>query len=122
MTLTVNNVDMTPYIAAKNGVKWSRNDLESPSAGRTLDGLMHRGRVGTKIRMDITCRPLKASELHTVQAVLYPEYLTVTYYDPLAGGNVTKTMYTNNLPAGFLMRKPDGTEWWDGVTFPLIER
>jgi len=122
MTLIVNNVDMTPYIAAQNGIKWSRNDLESPSAGRTLDGLMHRGRVGIKIRMDITCRPLTASELHVVQNALYPEYLSVTYSDPLAGGIVTKTMYTNNIPAGFLMRKTDGTEWWSGVTFPLIER
>lgn len=122
MTLIINNVDMTPYITATNGIKWSRNDLESPEAGRTLDGLMHRGRVGIKVRMDITCRALTAAELHTVQSILYPEYLSVTYYDPLEGRNVTKTMYTNNIPAGFLMKKKNGTELWSGVTFPLIER
>jgi hypothetical protein len=37
-------------------------------------------------------------------------------------GTVTKTMYSNNNPASFLMRKPDGTEWWSGISFPLIER
>ena len=35
-------------------------------AGRTLDGNMQRGRIGTKIRMDITCRPLTAAELQIV--------------------------------------------------------
>ena len=36
--------------------------------------------------------------------------------------DVTKTMYSNNNPASYLMRKPDGTEYWEGITFPLIEQ
>ena len=59
MILTVNDVDMIPFIAYQ-GLKWTRNDIDSPNSGRTLDGLMHRGRVATKIRLDITCRPLRA--------------------------------------------------------------
>ena len=124
MTLTIGTggsaVDMTPYIAS-GGVKWSRSDIDSPSTGRTLDGLMHRGRVATKIRLDITCRPLKASELSIVLTAIYPEYVTVTYTDPMSG-TVTKTMYSNNNPASYLFKRPDGTEWWSGITFPLVER
>lgn len=124
MTLTIGTggsaVDMTPYIAS-GGVKWSRNDIDSPNTGRTLDGLMHRGRVSTKIRLDITCRPLKASELSIVLTAIYPEYVTVTYTDPMLG-TVTKTMYSNNNPASYLFKRPDGTEWWSGITFPLVER
>ena len=121
MTLTINNVDMTPYIAATNGIKRGRNDIDSPSAGRTLDGLMHRGRVAIKLRLDITCRPLTQAELDTVLDAIEPEYLTVTFGDPQKG-LVTMTMYSNSIPAQFLMQKRDGTEWWSGVTFPLIER
>ena len=120
MTLEVNGVDMVPYIAV-GGVKWSRNDIDSPDTGRAMNGLMYRGRVTTKIRLDVTCRLLKASELQIVLNAIYPEYITVTYDDPMSG-TVTKTMYSNNNPAVFQMLKSDGSEWWSGVTFPLIER
>lgn len=120
MTLTVNGVDMLPYVAVK-GVKWQRSDVEAPDSGRTLDGIMHRGRVATKIRLDITCRPLTSSEAAIVLNAILPEFVTVSYYDPMSG-SVTKTMYSNNNPASFLMRRPDGTEMWEGITFPLIEQ
>ena len=120
MTLTIGGVNIVPYIA-QGGLKWQRNDIETSSAGRTMDGTMYRGRVATKIRMDITCRPLTATELSTVLNAIYPEYVTVVYSDPMSG-SVSKTMYSNNNPASFLLIQPDGTELWTGVTFPLIER
>lgn len=120
MTLTINGVDMVPYIAY-GGLKWQRNDIDSPDTGRSIDGLMHRGRVTTKIRLDITCRLLTSEELRTVLTTIQPEYVTVTYYDPLYG-NVTKTMYSNNNPASYQIKKPSGKEYWSGVTFPLVER
>lgn len=120
MTLTIGGVNIVPYIA-QGGLKWQRNDIDSPNTGRTMDGTMHRGRVATKIRMDITCRPLTATELSTVLNAIYPEYVTVVYSDPMSG-SVSKTMYSNNNPASFLLIQPDGTELWTGVTFPLIER
>ncbi len=112
-------VDITGYIAF-GGLQWSRNDIDDPESGRTLDGVMHRGRVATKIRLDITCRPLKASELSIVLNLIYPEYITVRYNDPMSG-QVTKTMYSNNNPASYCIKKPNGTEWWNGITFPLVE-
>ena len=120
MTLKINGVDVVPYIANK-GLKWQRNDVDSPDVGRTLDGLMHRGRVSTKIRMDITCRPMTAAEASIVLNAILPEFVTVEYDDPMYGRK-TSTMYSNNNPASFLLQKEDGTEWWDGIAFPLIER
>lgn len=111
---------MIPFTAYQ-GLKWERADVEAPDAGRTLDGIMHRGRVSTKIRLDVTCRPLTASEAHTVLQAIQPEWVTVTYDDPLYG-TVTKTMYSNNIPASFLICHKDGTEWWGGIAFPLIEQ
>lgn len=114
-------VDMIPYIAHEEGLKWQRGDIDSADSGRTMDGIMRRGRVSTKIRLDVKCRPLKSAELGIVLNAILPEYITVTYSDPMYG-TVTKTMYSNNNPAVFLQRRPDGTELWSGVTFPLIER
>lgn len=121
MTFTIGSTDMTPYVAYQ-GFKWSRNDVEDPDAGRTMDGTMQRGRVATKIRLDITCRPLLTSEASTVLTAILPEFVSVTYTDPMAGTTVSKTMYSNNNPATYCIKKSDGREYWDGITFPLIEK
>lgn len=121
MYLYVDGVDILPYIAYENGIKWQRSDLESPDAGRTLDGQMHRGRVDSKIRLDITCRPLRSNEASIVLNAIFPEYVTVEYLDPQFGA-VTKTMYSNNNPATHMLIEENGTEWWKEITFPLIER
>lgn len=121
MTLTVNGVDMLPYVAY-NGLKWQRADVDGPNAGRGMDATVIRDRVATKIRLDVTCRPLYLAEASTVLSAIKPEFVSVTYTDPEAGGNVTKTMYSNNIPAQFLMRDRQGREMWSGITFPLIEQ
>lgn len=131
--ITIDGTDITDMIAFQ-GVKWTRADIDGPNAGRTMSGLMIRDRVATKIRLDITCRPLKSDELNTLLNLILPEFVTVTYEDPMEG-LVTKTMYANNNGAQFLMKKtyelPDWlwfannrqpTEYWTDVTFPLVER
>ncbi len=120
MMLKINGVDFMPFIA-KQGVKWQRNDIDAPNSGRTMDGQMQRGRVATKIRLDITCRPLKAEEARLVLNTILPEYVHVDYYDPMSGYRSGVTMYSNNNPASFLIEKPED-DWWSGITFPLIER
>ena len=112
--------DLTPYIAAQ-GLKWSRNDIDAQNSGRdTQDGLMHRKRVSQKVRLDITCRPLKHDELNTLLNAIQPQWLSVQYYDPRQGATVTKKMYTSTVPAAFYF--DDGiVQYWTGVEFPLIE-
>lgn len=124
MTLTIGSTDITPYIAYK-GIKWQRADVDSAQATRTLDGSLQRARVATKIRLDITCRPLTATEAATILALIQPEWVTVTYSDPMSGTRSNVVMYSNNNPASYLMQKTNGnttTEYWDGITFPLIEK
>ena len=82
---------------------------------------MHRGRVASKVRLDVTCRPLTSSEVMVVLRAILPEYVTVRYIDP-QDGSITKTMYSNNIPAICATVNPDGTALWKGLTFPLIER
>ena len=118
--ISIDGTDITPYIAYQ-GVQWKRNDVDGPSAGRTLSGLMIRDRVATKIRMDITCRPLTLSEARTILNLLMPEFISVTYDDPM-DGTVTRTMYSNNNGANFMLKKPNGDEYWNNFTFPLVER
>ena len=117
---TVNNVNLLPYIV-EDGLKWTRFDVEAPDTGRTLDGVMHRGRVAVKVRLDVTCRPLTAAETATVLNAIAPEFVTVRYVDPMQG-SVVKTMYSNNIPALCATVYDDGSARWEGLEFPLIER
>lgn len=91
------------------------------NTGRTITGLMIRDRVATKIRLDITCRPLTHEEHSMLMNLIMPEYVQVSYDDPVYG-ETTKTMYANNNSSTFLIKHPDGQEFWGSVTFPLVER
>lgn len=121
MTLTIDGVDIVPYIAY-NGFKWQRSDVDGSDSGRDLTGDLMRDRITTKRRLDITCRLLTNDEINLVLSSIEPEWVTVSYYDPMEGAVVEKTMYSNNHPASYQIKHPDGTEWWSGVTFPLIEK
>lgn len=122
MTFVIDGVDITPYIAYR-GVKWQRSDVDAEGSGRsTLDGTLLRNRVATKRRLDVTCIPLTTEQAKLVLTLIMPEWVEVTYTDPQIGEDVTKTMYSNNNPASFLIRKPDGTDYWDGISFPLTEQ
>ena len=133
--ISIDGTDITPYIKHQ-GLKWTRYDVDGPNSGRTISGLMVRDRVATKIRLDVSCRPLKNDELRILLNLILPEFVQVTYDDPMLGV-VTKTMYANNNPATFLFRRqiempelwtmchgdtPDPFEYWTDVSFPLVER
>ena len=120
MTFSIDGVNMLPYLA-EGGLRWLRNDVEAADSGRTLDGVMHRARVGTKIRLDVTCRSLTQAEAAVVLNAILPQYVSVTYDDP-QDGTVTRTMYANNNPATVAAVYADGAVLWSGITFPLVER
>lgn len=112
-------MDITPQIAL-GGVKWQRNDIDGPNAGRTITGTMERDRVATKIRLDITCILLDETEVQSILQLIAPEYIYVRYDDPQMGQR-TVWMYSNNNPATFSHVDSRGVEMWKEVTFPLIE-
>ena len=120
MILTIDGVDILPYVAS-DGLKYTRSDLDGPNAGRTLDGILHRDRIASKIRWDITCKLLSETELATVLSLLTPEFVTVQFTDLATREVVTKIMYSNNIPTSLAFAHKDG-EWWTSFTFPLIER
>ena len=121
MTMVISGVDITPYIAY-GGLKWQRSDVDGPNAGRTLDGTMERDRRATKIRWDITCRPLTSAELSTVLSLIAPEFVTVQYSNPVTNSVSESVFYANNFPCQFYQITRNGVEYWSGLTFPLIQK
>jgi len=119
MTFTIGSTDITPYIAF-GGLKWSRNDVDGAAAGRTQDGTLERDRVAIKYRWDITCRPLTKTEQATILSLIEPVFFSVTYTDPVDNTDKTADCYSNNFPSTYLIRRANGEEWWNGLTFPVI--
>ena len=121
MVFNVNGVNILPFVAY-DGLKWQRSDLDGENAGRTLDGIMHRDRIATKVRWDVTCKLLTAEDLVTVLNAIQPEFVEVEYTDPFTNTVITGTFYSNNVPMSLSHVAYDGTEYWNGLAFPLIER
>lgn len=122
MVFEINGVDVTPYIAFE-GLKFSTFDLDSEEAGRTLDGMMRRARVATKVRWDVPTRPLRTSELSTLMQLLSGEWVTLKASDPLFGLR-SGTFYSNNnsISMKITSKVSEEEELWEGLTFPLIEK
>lgn len=120
MVFKINGVNCLPFVDDE-GFQWGRNDIESPDAGRTMDGVMHRGRVAINKRLDITCRPLTSAESQTLLNLIKPEFVEVEYTDPM-DGQIIATMYSNNVPATIMSIDEDGNPMWKGIKFPLVQK
>lgn len=112
--------DITPWIAWQ-GVSFSRNDVDSPNAGRDMSGYMHRGRVAVKEKMNVNTIPLGRSQSSKLQNLLYPETIQVrvTPY-PRTNAARIMSMYSNNVKVGYVIQKENGEDL-ETISFPLIE-
>lgn len=120
MILTINNVDITPYIAT-GGVNYSRSDLEGKNGGTSINGLVFRDRIAIKNQLTITCRPLTTEEASILYTLIEPEYVNVSYTSPREGTTVNQIMFSNNVPATYAIKK-DNIDYWSGITFTLKEK
>lgn len=113
-------VDITPYIAWQ-GLTFSRNDVDAPDAGRDMSGLMHRGRVAVKEKMNIQTVTMTKQQSASLQTLLYPQSITVrvTPY-PRTNASQIMTMYTNNVKTTYVVHRNNGDEL-QSLSFPLIE-
>ena len=113
-------VDITPYIAWQ-GLTFSKQDVDGPDAGRTMDGRMHRDRVAIKEKMQIKTVPLSQDKIAILQTLLDPETLTVRV-NPYPKTNASKvmTMYTNNVSTQHIIHRSNGDDI-ESMSFPLIE-
>ena len=113
-------IDITPIIAWQ-GLTFSRNDVDAPDAGRDMSGLMHRGRVSVKEKMNIQTVQLTRQQSSDLQTLLYPASIQVrvTPY-PRTNTAHTMSMYTNNVKTTYVIHRANGEDL-QSLSFPLIE-
>lgn len=120
--LNIDGVNVLPYIEA-GGLKWTENDLDSPTSGRTLDGTMHRGKVSSKVKLEIKCLPLDVSDARALLTAVSKQYVTVsTNIDP-KNGVTSYSMYNSTRPVTcYIVDPKTGIGKWHDLAFNLIER
>lgn len=112
--------DITPIIKFQ-GITFSRNDIDSPDAGRDMSGLLHRGRVASKEKMEINTIPLTRSQSSRVQTLLFPETIMVRVNPyPRTNSSQTFYMYSNNVKSKYIKHDEDGDDIYE-LSFPLVE-
>jgi hypothetical protein len=121
--LKINGTDYTQYLA-NEGLKPSRNDLDSDGSGRNLlNGLMYRSRIATKLKWTIAFNRLNEETLKAIEGDMYANnnYISVTLLEAKTNQYVTRTYCSSTINEG-VQRYIGGKTVYDGVTFNITER
>lgn len=106
---------------APSKFKWKKGDVSGSDAGRDDGITMHKNKKGEKRTLSLGWTQLKKAEITAVLQAFAPEYVDVTYWDPLIGTDVTKTFYTGDMEAE-VKWWAKGRERYSSVSFDVIER
>lgn len=112
--------DITPYIAWQ-GLTFSLNSIDAPDAGRDMSGLMHRGMVAIKEKMNINTVQLTKAQVAWMYSLLTPSsfQVRVTPY-PRTNATQIMLMYSNNVKTTYVIHRANGEDL-QSLSFPLIE-
>ena len=100
---------------------WSLQDVSEPDAGRTEDALMHKLRITQKVKLQLSWNNIKTEDASAILTAFNPEYITVEYLDPKAGGYLTKRFYVGDRSAPMYNNTIYGGVW-SNVSFNIIEQ
>ena len=120
MRVYIDGTDITDFIKYQ-GLKVGRHDVDGPNAGRNIAGTMIRDRVATKGKWDVQLTGVvKAQDAQIILTLVQPATFSIKTDLP-TGTLTTYNVYTNNIPVQFSMQRPDGSEYYSGVTIPIVE-
>lgn len=114
--LTVNGTGITP-----SKMKISIQDISSPDAGRTLDGVMHKDVVASKRTIDLTFNGKRPDEVSSILKLFEPVYVDISFHDPREGKVITKTFYTGDINAESKIWTVNN-KIYSSISFSVIER
>lgn len=112
--------DITPLIAWQ-GLTFSLNSVDAPDAGRDMSGLMHRGMVAIKEKMNIQTIQLTRAQVASLFVFFKLDafYVRVTPYPQTNAAQILH-VYTNNVKTTYVIHRKSGEDL-QSLSFPLIE-
>ena len=101
--------------------QWSLQDVSAPDSGRTEDSVMHKNRVAQKVKLELQWTMTTPQETSDILQAFQPEYINVTYHDPLLNDYRTAEFYVGDrsTPVKFWLVDK---KYYESVSFNIIER
>jgi hypothetical protein len=97
------------------------SEILSKGSARNAAGEMLRDRIAEKVKLTCSWNWLSNSDCAQLLTAIDPVYFSMTYPDPMAGSNLTKTMYAGDRKAPVYWVQ-NGVPGWRGVAMDFIEK
>ena len=116
--LTISGVEMP----CPSEMQWTLQTFDLDS-GRGVDGTMQRQVVCSKEALNLSWNSanLSTQEIAKLLQAVNQPFFSVTYFSPLSGSTVTKTMYVGDRNIS-IYSMINGKPVMDEISFTLIER
>jgi len=108
-------------VKAPSSFSWTKADVSGSNATRNQVAYMYKNKIAEKRTLSLGWWCPSKEETTAILQAFSPEYVMVTYYDPLIGSDVTKEFYTGDM-------KADVSTWtvfnksYSQCSFDIIER
>ena len=121
MVFEVNGVDIVPF-AMVGGISWKRSNVTGGNGMVMQDGTVFEDRITQRYEWSFKFKPLPAAQQATLLTLLDPDVVTVRFTDPETNATRTADYYVSDVPAGYLVKRANGTEYWGGMSASFSSR
>ena len=115
--LVIGGVDYSKHIE-RQGMTWTRNDLDTDKTVRTKDGKIRRDKIGTKRKLTFKLIHMTRQQLAALDDALSETFYSASYMD--LHGVQTRRFYTSEFTSTLeSLYSADGE--WGEAEFNMIE-
>ena len=115
--LIIGGVDYSKHIE-RQGMTWTRNDIDTDKTVRTKDGKIRRDKIGTKRKLTFKLIHMNRQELAALDDALSATFYDATYMD--LHGVQTRRFYTSEFTSTLESMYSNDGEWGE-AEFNMIE-
>ena len=106
-------------VACPSSYQWKLQDISSPDAGRVESGDMSKMRIGQVVAIELSWQNISTETASAILRAFNPEYISVSYLDPMAGKYLTAEFYVGDRSAPLYSSR---TGLWSNIAFNIIGR
>lgn len=111
----INGLDLVP-LAVTGGISFKRVNIKGGNGMTMADGTTFEDRIASHYEWSFKFRPMTAAEQASLLALLDVNYVLVMFTDPETNSTNLCNYYVSDVPAGYLIKRADGTEYWGGLS------
>ena len=101
--------------------QWGYNRVNAAESGRTDDTIMHANQIGQKRKLQLEWAAQDPETTSLILKAFEPEYIMVTYHDPLLNDYRTAEFYVGDRSAPVKFWLVD-KKYYESISFNIIER